>query len=559
MFRPAPDFATPFPMDKIRNWCARHPYWALAAVTFVLLAPFCDKPFNIDDPLFLWGAKQILAHPLDPFGFTVNWGVTTVPMWVASDNPPLACYYVALAGGILGWSEIAMHLAVILPTIVALIGTHRLAGHFCRTPMLAALATLFMPVFMVSSTTIMCDILMLAMWVWAVVFWVEGLERDVVWKLLAAAVLLSLAPVTKYFGLCLIPLLGVYGFMAKRRGAWVAYLLIPLAAFAVYQWLTAIFYGAQLRQATTYSLAFKSHLRIASVVPGLSFLGGCVAIALFLAPLLWRKKTAAPFAAAAAVLILVVLFQKSLSQSVEGSPVWTMQVQVFLWAMTGVTVLTLVFTDLYRHRDARSCLLALWVLGTFAFASFINWSINGRSMLPMAPAVAILIARRLDENIVAGRDLTRWLPVGLAAGAAFSLLVTRADYLFAIACRQSAREVVAQYGDQTNNILFQGHWGYQWYMKQGGMKEFDAYRTQLMPGNLLINADYNTTVLPPDPKSVAKTEIVYATGPRYFTVMNPPVGAGFYSSVFGPLPFAFGKVAPERVIVYYIKTNAPAE
>jgi len=28
------------------------------------------------------------------------------------------------------------------------------------------------------------------------------------------------------------------------------------------------------------------------------------------------------------------------------------------------------------------------------------------------------------------------------------------------------------------------------------------------------------------------------------------VGAGFYASVWGPLPFAFGQVPPERVLVY---------
>ncbi|MGO8764389.1 MAG: ArnT family glycosyltransferase [Limisphaerales bacterium] len=163
-------------MQKIRSWCTRHPNWTLAWLTAALLLPFCAKPFNLDDPLFIWVAKQIQAHPADPFGFTVNWGLTAIPMWKATENPPLACYYLALAGGLLGWSEVALHLAFILPAVGVVLGTHRLARHFCGSPMLAALAALCTPVFMISSLTLMSDVLMLAFWVWAVIFWVEGLN-----------------------------------------------------------------------------------------------------------------------------------------------------------------------------------------------------------------------------------------------------------------------------------------------------------------------------------------------------------------------------------------------
>jgi 4-amino-4-deoxy-L-arabinose transferase-like glycosyltransferase len=546
-------------MEKIRSWCARHPNWTLAIVTFAVLLPFCAKPFNMDDPLFLWAAKQIQLHPADPFGFTVNWGLTDIPMWKATDNPPLACYYLALAASVLGWSEFSLHLVFILPAIMVVVGTHRLARHFCGSPMIAALATLFMPVFMVSSMTVMCDVPMLAFWVWAIVFWVEGLQSEnkkaQFWKLAGAGVFISLAALTKYFGFCLVPLLGVYGVIAKRRGAWAAALLIPLAAFAAYIWVITMQYGAPLLQAASYSLAFKNQSRLASVLPGLAFNGGCLAVAFFLSPLLWRKKALAIFTLAAVLFIPLVILEKSLCQSVENTPVIGVQLQIAFWAACGLSILALVVADLLQRRDAQAWLLAMWALGTFVFAVFVNWTINGRSILPIAPVLGILIARRLDANLAAGWKLSRWIPLGLAVSAAFALLVTRVDFLYAVACRQSAQQIVAQFGDQKDNLLFQGHWGYQWYMKAGGLKEFDVYNTQLKPGDILANVDYNTVVLPPDPAAVAKSEFIYASGPQFLTTMSPPVGAGFYSSIFGPLPFAFGHVSPQRVAVYFIKTN----
>ena len=161
-----------------------------------------------------------------------------------TENPPLASYYLALAAGVFGWSEMALHFAFLLPALAAVLGTHRLARRFCHPPMLAALATLFTPVFLVSSTTVMCDVLMLAFWVWAAVFWLEGMEENRSGKLFAAGGLIALAALTKYFGACLIPLLAAYSVIGQRRfRQWAMPLLIPLAALCAYQWVTQALYG----------------------------------------------------------------------------------------------------------------------------------------------------------------------------------------------------------------------------------------------------------------------------------------------------------------------------
>jgi len=98
-------------LEKTRRWLAAHPNWALALVTVAVFAPFLAKPFNIDDPLFVWAARQIHLHPANPYGFDVNWGQTVSPMWNVTENPPLAGYYLALAAGVFGWNEIGLHLA----------------------------------------------------------------------------------------------------------------------------------------------------------------------------------------------------------------------------------------------------------------------------------------------------------------------------------------------------------------------------------------------------------------------------------------------------------------
>src|SRR2546426_9924897 len=41
--------------------------------------PFLASAFRIDEPYFLAVAKQISLHPLDPYGFRINWDGT--PEW----------------------------------------------------------------------------------------------------------------------------------------------------------------------------------------------------------------------------------------------------------------------------------------------------------------------------------------------------------------------------------------------------------------------------------------------------------------------------------------------
>ncbi|HEY5232062.1 MAG TPA: glycosyltransferase family 39 protein [Verrucomicrobiae bacterium] len=553
--------------DKIRRWTALHPNWTLTFITLAVLAPFLAKPFNIDDPLFIWVAKNIQAHPLNPFGFNVNWFGTVSPMYLATENPPVACYYIVFAAAIFGWSEIALHGAFLLPAIAVVLGTYRLAKKICNRPMLAALATLFTPVFMISSMTVMCDVTMLAFWIWAVVFWMEGMDKNDFRKLSVAGLLIALAALTKYYGVCLVPLLAAYSLVETRRpGRWAACLLIPLAALCAYQWITRALYGrAMLSDAMEYAGYARGITGVsgmATVLTALTFTGGCVAVAVFFMPLLWCARTLAAFAATAVLIAGALFFEGArLEQfiSPQATSATFVEIQIIFWAVGGIGVLALAVENLWNRRDAGVWLLALWVFGTFLFASVFNWTVNGRSILPMVPAVAILIVSRLERNAAAGWKRPKFaVPVSLAVGASLALLVMRADYYFAVATRQAAVQTCAKFGNARKNFWFEGHWGFQYYMESSGFAALDVKQSPIKPGDILALPENNTGIAPPNAEATARQDSIEVSGPRFLTTMNVAVAAGFYASVRGPLPFAFGKVPPEKVFLFFLKTNVPA-
>lgn len=547
---------------SIRPWLAAHPRWTLTVLVLAALGPFLAKPFNIDDPLFIWLAQHVQAHPGDPFGFPVNWYGKVNQMWQVTENPPVAGYYFALAGSVLGWSEIGLHLAGLLAALAVILGTHRLASRLGGNPLLAAAAVLFTPIFLVSASTVMCDVLMLAFWVWAVVFWVEGLEQDRAAKIVVAGLLVALAMLTKYFGVALVPLLAVHGVLAKRKpGVWMAGLLIPLAALGAYQWLTLALYGhALLAGAIGFATAAQHDLgfsKLAGGVIALAFTGGGAASAVFLAPALWRFRTLAALLAGTALVVGPLCFSGFLLHkyvALDDPAIRTaVSMQLIFWAAGGVLVLALTAADLLRNiRDPRAWLLALWVAGTFVFTAFTNWTVNGRSLLPLLPAVGILLARRWECR---GRNRPRALQTGFLASAALAVLVAQSDFQLAITVRRSAQETMSRYKDQAA-VWFEGHWGFQYYIEQLGALPVDSQHSFVRSGDLLILPLHNTDISQPAPDLVARRDVLSVANPSWLTTWNAALGAGFYSSVVGPLPFGFGRTPAESVFIYELKAPA---
>src|SRR5438270_8002179 len=99
----------------------------VAAAMLACLLPFATRAYHIDDTLFVWTAQHIREHPLDFYGFTVDWYRSWEPMSRVTQNPPAGCYYLALAGTLFGWAELGLHVAMVLPTWGMLWGTYRLA------------------------------------------------------------------------------------------------------------------------------------------------------------------------------------------------------------------------------------------------------------------------------------------------------------------------------------------------------------------------------------------------------------------------------------------------
>src|SRR5665213_1642588 len=248
-------------MNSMNTITKRKPLVWLLVLVVVCVAPFANKAYHIDDTLFLRAARQIQEHPGDFYGCSFNWFGTPLPLIKEFINPPLNCYYIALAASVSGWSEAAIHLAFLLPALASVAGTYLLARKFSNRPIWATLTAVLTPVFLISSTTVMCDVMHLAFWVWAIVLFDKGLDENKPGDLIGSGILTGLALLTKFTGLGLVPLLLAYGLARRKKpGWWLASLLIPVIFAAGYELIPHRLYGEGMLFSAT---AFAAKDRVA--------------------------------------------------------------------------------------------------------------------------------------------------------------------------------------------------------------------------------------------------------------------------------------------------------
>jgi 4-amino-4-deoxy-L-arabinose transferase-like glycosyltransferase len=533
-----------------KSWWRRYPRTILLVVTLACLLPFADKAVHIDDPLFIWAGRQMQTRWWDPYGFDVNWYGWSMPMHEVTKNPPLACAFIALLASVFGETEFTLHLGFLAQAIAVVLGTHALARRLCQHPVHAALATLFTPVFLVSATTLMCDVLMLAFWVWAIEFWLKGIDEKRGISLAFAAFLMGASALSKYFGIALIPLLIAYTLFRKEKpGWWLSYFLIPLGMLGLFEVATWSLHGhTVLLEAFSYASENESRRLITlgtKIMIAVGFVGGCCSVGLFFLPLLWKTKL--PL-----WIPIVALLQLPIAWFLTGSLVPNAESNVrscvtLLWTLMvfgGLYLLALPVMQWRRNKRAEETLLWLWVWGTLAF-SILNWTTNGRSILPMLPAIAILLVRQIEPR---KRGAGVGQSCSLAASALFSLLIAIADYRFANSARTAATVIQDKFG-ASSTIWFQGHWGFQYYAQANGWRAFDLKSSQVNPGDLMILPFNNTNLKPLGENKGERVATIEVPVLPLVATMNRQVGAGFYMDKLGPLPFSFGAVPSER---YYI-------
>jgi hypothetical protein len=480
----------------------------LAALVGLVTLLGALKPLHMDDTAYHYYAAWIADHPLDPYGFKVFWYEQPQP---AHDvlAPPLLPYWWALAIRLFG-EEPFWWKCWLLPFHGLLVGSlYQLFRRFARgLEMPLVWMTVLSPTFL-PSFNLMLDLPALALSLSALVVFLSACERNSVGRAVLAGLCAGLAAQTKYTGLLAPGVLLLCALRARQRGLWLIAAAVFGLVFVSWEGWTALLYGES---------HFLHHLR--GTVPGATdkapwlslamILGGVASAQLLLnlQALGVRRRFFLLTAGLVALGFLLLLYGgephlwrlRWQGLLFRPSSPWTIRLSREIVILGGLGwlfggTLAAVAWRLGRGRGLlRSCRatdrdtafligwLVLEVVGYFALTPF--------------PAVRRVLGVVVVGTLLAGRlaSLTcRSAPTrpGLCGIAALSLVLGVAFYLVdrrdALAQQQVVQLAAEQVpGRERGRIWYTGHWGFQYYAEQAGMKPVVPGRSRLCRGDWLV-------------------------------------------------------------------------
>lgn len=532
------------------------------ALPVLLLLPFLNKAFHIDDLVYIYVAQHILDAPFDPYGFELlgTW------MHDITKNPPGHSYYLSVFGFIFGWSEPAMHFAMLFPTAFASLGIYFLARRLCGHPLFATCLCVLTPGFLVSASNVMCEPLMLTCYTWSIVFWMRGLDEERWGWLVLGTVVLCLGILTKFIVVTALPLMAAYTILRERRLSPKLVLIVgvPVLLLLVYDATMYTLYEKStfleaVSYSTAYSLSSTSRLSLDSVFIGMTFVGGCALPVVFAVLARLKRFESGAFALVAVcvgtVTIMVGGFDPLYTLYERGGIRWNFFAQTVVFGSAGVLLLAFTALDLARRRDPDSVLLALLVFGIFLFSVGINWTVNARSILPMIPALTIIALRHMEQKDTAALP-NLITSTSVVFGVILTSLVNYGDYRHSGDARIAADMVTNLDGAEPGAVWFDGKSGFRYYMTQKGFRPVVFMPSASTWSDLGIESDDLIVVyesqrsLSVADRFVASEEQVIVGRNTLVATLNTQLGAGFYDGHQGPLPYYFGLIPKESCTIY---------
>ena len=165
-------------------------------------------------------------------------------------------------------------------------------------------------------------------------------------------------------------------------------------------------------------------------------------------------------------------------------------------------------------------------------------------ILPLIPAAAILIVRRLEASERTFKLQRAKLVLPLLTSGALSLAVAWADADLANSARTATTLIHERAQAKGRRVWFQGHWGFQSYMEAAGGRPLDFGAQELGPGDLVVIPENNNNTLPLKPELVVSQEEIQVPAHPWLTTMQRKLGAGFYFYKSGDRSHSYS--APSR-------------
>jgi len=530
----------------------------LVVVFWILVQfPFLSSAFRIDDPYFLAVARQIYKHPLDPYGFQINWDGISEWAFKNSANPPLVPAYLAAWHCLLPWNEVSFHLAVLPFSIIALCAFGTLAQHMKVDPVAAQVLLCCSPAFFLGSQVVMQDVPMLSLFLLAVTGTLYYENSGSTTALIVSSFVAFCCPLAKYNGLVLVPVLAILGVAGKRKRGILMIASAPLLSLALWNLFTWFKYGQNHFLAM---VAFQNNPAIRTplwqLTAGTLAATGLGVLPLCLSGFVAGIPTGRKVLLAGAILMLPLYGASRMWLGYGNLPSFVLAVGVWL-ALVLIGYTFVCAWQFYRRQYRTGLALVIWILSGFAFQAGLLFS-SVRYVLFLAPPAILLL---LSQSSWSPRKRT--LSLLLGANLLLVIIVAIGDARVAGVYREFIeRRVAPLLSESRGRFYFSGHWGFQYYSEQlGGEAADETNPPVLRPHDLMVVARtaWPDVLQPSRVNGQEISSVAVDFNPNWLIrTIDCRGGVNFYASkTYGCryptfLPFGFSRGPVETFLVYRV-------
>ncbi|SFG36076.1 Dolichyl-phosphate-mannose-protein mannosyltransferase [Pontibacter chinhatensis] len=514
------------------------PYIVLLVIWALVTAINVNKAFHIDDVFHLEAAEWIRLNPLRPMSGTINWYNISEPIF-HFNQPPGYFYFVAMVGAVFGFSEVPLHLAQAVISLLAIVYFYKLLCLFQKDFALTGTCFLALgPAFLVNQN-LMIDIPILCL---SIIFIYLLVQADEARNIYLASIILTFGLLLKY---SLLPLLLVllYAVLEKRKPHLIKALLIPAVALLAWAGLNYMEFGSSHmlgRPRNEVTLSLISNNFIAFILTT----GGVAPFSLmFISAFQKVEKKRIVIAVAIGIAIFVVaayvLVYGPVVRSIPYSLFWT------IFAYNGLLVIILFFFAARRMvPDRKAVIVFLWGLAMGAFILIYSPFMATRHVLLLLPPFIILggyvYRNTLPKATKASIGLTCFL--GLALGIS--------DWVYADFYRKAV-PMALKHVPTNSKVWTTGHWGWQWYSKKAGMLFYEYDVSDPQAGDYFVIPEVIAKQKVSDNIVLEKEESI-SYSPTLLNFFTTAHFARFYNSYSYQLPWYLSVAPVDSVGVYRV-------
>jgi hypothetical protein len=466
-------------------WPRRAAILALLALLYTALNAFI--PFQIDDAAYIRYARQAAEHPLDPYGFVMQWYDVPEP----ANNvlaPPVLPYSIAPAVWLFGERPALVKLALLPWALLLTFALHSHLHRFAPGLELHLTAFLLFSPALLPSLNLMLDVPALALTLLSIRVFLQACDRGSIGRALLAGSIAAVAMQTKYTGVLALGAIAAATIIYRRPRPGLAAVAIASAGFIAVEIFVATRYGRS-HFLTSLERNSTTLAERANLIPlFFSHLGG-VAPAVVLLGLTALGVTGRRVVATAGLMLAgyatITLLDASyvgmvhpssrVFGTVDAAP-WKFQLaEVLFDAVTAVLTLAL-FRAMQRLTTEPA---GPGLRDTYFLLAWLAVEAAGYLMLTPFPAVRRVLGAFVVITIIFGRLATRTcitperrrLVNGIFAfGMILSLAYLGIDWLGARAYQRAAEDAAAFIRDNGGGrVWYIGRWGFRYYAERSGM------------------------------------------------------------------------------------------